>query len=254
MTKLKASGLHLLISLMMVTLIISLMLFLWYPGAYFKLMGGKELFYLISGVDVFLGPILTLVVFKSGKKTLKFDLACIAIVQVLAMSYGVYVMFQARPVFTVFNKTSFQVLSVLDIDARELALGKRDEWRTLSMTGTRLVAIGEPDKKNKKEAMFAKVASLEAGRYPRLYDDYKNHQTEAVKAAKPLAELIKISASNEQIIDKFIRNQKRPASDFLFLPAESMVNEMVAIIDAKTGEFVKIIDANPAQSNLAETK
>ena len=127
MSRFKAAGLHFLISLIVVSTIIILMLNLWYPDSYFKLMGGKNLVYLISGVDVFLGPLLTLAVFKAGKKGLKFDLACISLLQIAAMSYGLFVMIQARPVFIVFNKDAFFVASVVDIVPSELAKGKKAE-------------------------------------------------------------------------------------------------------------------------------
>ena len=243
MTRFKATGLHLLISLLLATILISLMLALWYPNAYFKLMGGKKLIFLVGTVDVFLGPLLTFIVFKTDKKSLKFDLLCIATLQAAAMSYGLFVMFQARPVFTVFNKTSFHVVSVVDIAPKELALAKKNEWRTLPITGPKLVAIGSSDKSNKEEKAFASAVSETAFRYPKLYDDYKKHQTEVIKAGKPLDELAAFNAANALTVDKFIKEMMRPMSDFLYLPVESMVDKMVVIVEAKTGAFIQIIDA-----------
>ncbi len=243
MTRFKAAGLHILISLLLVTTTISLMLAFWYPNVYFKLMGGKELLLLIGAVDVFIGPLLTFIVFKSGKKSLKFDLTCIALLQIAAMGYGLNVMFEARPVFTVFNKNHFQVVSVVDIDSRELSLGRKSEWRTLSITGPRLVAIGTPDKSNKEEVIFANIVSARASQYPKLYDDYNNHHADVIKAGKPLPELIAIDTNNQEAVDKFLEKMKRPATDFLFLSVESMVDEMAAIVDAKTGVLIQIIDA-----------
>lgn len=243
MSRFKAAAYHFLISVAVVAAIITLMLFLWYPNAYFKLMGGKTLIYLIAGVDVFLGPLLTLVVFKTSKKSLKFDLACIGLVQLAAMSYGLYVMFESRPVFTVFTKNAFYVASVVDIVPSELAMGKRAEWRTLSITGPRLVAIGIPVKKNKEEFTFFKIIGAEAVRYPKLYADYKNHQTDVLKTGKPLAALAEISAENKASVDAFLQNKNRLITDFLSLPIYSAVNEMSAIVDAKTGDFIQIIDA-----------
>ena len=249
MSRFKAAGIHFLISLAAVTTIISLMLFLWYPHAYFKLMGGNTLIYLIAGVDVFMGPLLTMVVFKSGKKSLKFDLACIAVLQVAAMSYGLYVMFEARPIFTVYNQNAFYVASVVDIYPKELIKGKKEEWRTASMTGPRLVATAEPNKTDKTEAMFYAIQSNMklTQQYPRLYDYYPKHQIEVVKAAKVLSDLVVISAKNKQAVDAFLQKTHRPMTDFLFLPVYSAVSQMSAIIDAKTGGFIEIIDAKPTK-------
>ena len=122
MNRFKAAGIHVLLSLFIVITTLVTMYLLWYPGNYFTLMGGGKLITLIGTVDVFLGPLLTLIIFKSGKKSLKFDLFCIGLVQIAALTYGVYVMFESRPVFTVFNKDKFQIAAVVDIAPKELSL------------------------------------------------------------------------------------------------------------------------------------
>lgn len=240
MNRFKASGIHFLISLLIVSILLMIMFIFWYPNSYFNLMGGGKLISLIAGVDVFLGPLLTLIVFNTQKKSLKFDLSCIAAMQIIAMSYGMYVMFEARPVFTVFNKTNFHVVSVIDIHPQELAKGKSEKWRKLSISGPELAAIGTPNKNNKEETAFAMVESARAYHYPRLYDDYEAHITDVVKAAKPLEYLA--THDKKSVINDFLQDQHRPSSDFVFLPIKSEVTEMSAIIDAKTGKLIKIID------------
>lgn len=220
-----------------------MMYLLWYPGQYFKLMGGLTLIITLASVDVILGPLLTFIVFKSGKKSLKFDLLCIALLQLLALTYGVYVMFQARPVFTVFNKNQFDISAVVDISAQELAKGRRPEFRKLSITGPKLVSIYTPDKKNKYEWMFAMTESDIAYRYPRLFDDYNLHRSEVIKAGRPLQDLYTFNTKNKETVDNFLKDKKRPETDFLSLPISSELLQMTAIVDAKTGKFVGIIDA-----------
>jgi hypothetical protein len=245
MTKLKAAGIHLLLSIFIVATVFAIMYFLWYPKGYFTIMGGKVLVALIGGVDIFLGPLLTFVVFKVGKKSLKFDLFCIGVMQVAALAYGTYVMFEARPVFTVFNKDKFQIAAVVDIVDYELAKAKSPQMRQLSITGPKLVAIGEPDKNNKKEVIFAMMESESAFRYPKLFDEYNAHKSEVIKTGKPLASLSALSSDNKLAIDQFISKSNRPETDFLYLPISSELAEMSAIVDAKTGDFIQIIDAQP---------
>ncbi len=254
MSRFKAAALHFLISLALVFTIIVLMLTLWFPNAYFELMGGKVLIYLIAGVDIFLGPLLTLAVFRTGKKGLKFDLACIAMLQVAAMSYGLYVMFAARPIFTVFNKDAFYVASLVDIVPSELAKGSKSEWRTASITGPRLVAAAVSGAKNDPKKVFYETESQMglAQQYPRFYDDYANHKLDAIKAGRPLSALAKINSGNKQSVDKFLVEIKRPTLDFLFLPIYSVTGQMSAIIDAKTGDFIQIIDAKQEAKKTGE--
>src|SRR5919201_4579714 len=98
MSRWKAASIHFTLSVAIATILLGLMLALWYPPPYFALMGGLMLVVLIAGCDVTLGPLITLIIFKTGKKGLKLDLAMIGCVQAAALVYGLYMMFEARPV------------------------------------------------------------------------------------------------------------------------------------------------------------
>ena len=91
MSRWRAAGIHLLISIAIAGAVLALMLGLWYGPTLFQAMGGAGLALILIGVDVVLGPALTLVVFRSGKRGLKFDLTAIALLQVVALLYGCYV-------------------------------------------------------------------------------------------------------------------------------------------------------------------
>lgn len=255
MNKFKAAGIHLLISFFIVSIALAGMILIWYPSQFFKLMGGLKLIITLASVDIILGPLLTLIVFKSGKKTLNFDLLFIVLLQSCAFAYGVYVMFQARPVFIVFNKNQFDVSAVVDITSIELAKGRLPEFRKLSVTGPKLVSIYSPDVKNKYEYAFAMSESDMAYRYPRLFDDYNLHRNEVVKAGRPLQDLYVDNPEYKLVVKEFVKDVKRPENDFLSLPISSELSQMAAIVDAKTGDFIKIIDAIlPAPSKAAAVK
>src|SRR5215813_13196588 len=130
----KAAALHLVISAVIAIVVIAVMLALWYPQPYFDAMGGMGLLKLLVGVDVAIGPLLTLIIFDTRKKSLRFDLSVIAFLQIAALVYGVYIMFEARPVYTVFVKDRFEVVPADQLDAADLADAPA-EYRTLSLTG-----------------------------------------------------------------------------------------------------------------------
>ena len=85
MSRWKASGIHLLLSAAIAVVVLTLMLMVWYPWPLFEAAGGSRLVFILVGVDVTLGPLITLVIFKSGKPGLKFDLTVIALVQLAAL-------------------------------------------------------------------------------------------------------------------------------------------------------------------------
>ena len=107
----KAAAIHLGLTALIAATVVIVMLMLWYPRPYFDAMGGRELLTIIVGVDVTIGPLLTLIVFDLKKKSLKFDLAVIVVLQVAALAYGAWVTFEARPAYVVFVKDRFQVVA-----------------------------------------------------------------------------------------------------------------------------------------------
>src|SRR5262245_18835764 len=107
MNRWKASLTHLGISLGVAAVVYTAVRFFWYPGPLFEIAGGLQLLVLVISVDVTIGPLVTLIIFKPGKWGLKFDLCFIATMQVAAMAYGVYSIAESRPVFVAFVKDRF---------------------------------------------------------------------------------------------------------------------------------------------------
>src|SRR5712692_5969992 len=134
-TRWQASGLHLLISIAIAAAVLALMLSLWYPGPLFEAAGGNDLLFILVAVDVVVGPLITLVIFRSGKRGLKFDLAVIGVLQIGALVYGMHAAYLARPVFIVFVVDQFQVASALQLDPEELAKAKYPEFRQAPLGG-----------------------------------------------------------------------------------------------------------------------
>jgi hypothetical protein len=91
----------------------------WYPGAFFDAGDMLGLVGLMFVVDAVLGPSLTAVVYRRGKPGLKFDMMCIAAVQLAALVYGTYVAFNDRPAFAVFMRGAIDVATVSDVTDRQ---------------------------------------------------------------------------------------------------------------------------------------
>lgn len=113
----KAFLLHLLCSLAIALGALGLVFGVWYPAPLHLALAVTNIFVLLLVVDVTLGPLLTLVVYRPGKKSLKFDLAVIVLLQLAALGYGLWTVAQGRPAWLVFNVDRFDVVQVIDIDA-----------------------------------------------------------------------------------------------------------------------------------------
>ena len=110
-TKLKALLIHFLLSAVMVSLIFTAVIYFWFPSLFIGVTDFKDIATILIAVDLVLGPLLTFVVFKPNKKSLKFDLSVIVSIQILAMSYGLYTIFLTHPVYITFFDNGFNIIT-----------------------------------------------------------------------------------------------------------------------------------------------
>ncbi len=109
--RLKTAGLHLLLSTIVALLGLYVVFGIWHPDPLQTAVGVGGIFSLLVVVDVVLGPLLTLLVASSPqKKTLKFDLSVIVLLQLLAYLYGMYSIAVSRPVYVAFDRLRFDVV------------------------------------------------------------------------------------------------------------------------------------------------
>ena len=116
--RLKASSIHLGISLAIALLAALLVFGLWYPYPYREISGGRELFLILVAVDVILGPLMTLTIFNRSKPwpELRRDLAIVVLIQLAALVY--LPMIGRKSFWTVLlDPASAEVLAFMPLDS-----------------------------------------------------------------------------------------------------------------------------------------
>lgn len=103
-SKIKFSGLHLLLSLLIFLLVVAWFTLVLYPSFYFYMSGGKQGLLLMFSVDVVLGPLLTFLIFNpnKSKREIIFDLLTVASIQLAAFIYGLTTVYREHPELVVF--------------------------------------------------------------------------------------------------------------------------------------------------------
>ncbi len=241
----KAASIHLAISAGIAVLVLSVMLALWYPLELFRGMGGAQLIMLIVGVDVIIGPLITLIIFNTSKKELVFDLAVVAALQIAALCYGVYAMHAGRPVFTVFTDHQLVVVTAAEIDPEELAKARIEEFRSLSQTGPKLVATEPPtDPGELSNIAFAGLAGLGIQHLPRYYVPYAGKREQILKASRPLTDL-KPTPHDSKKLESYVQRSNRKLEELRCLPVQTKLALLTAIVDAHSGELLDILDIRP---------
>lgn len=204
--------------------------------------GGHEIFLLIVGIDVVLGPLLTLTVFKSSKKSLKFDLAVIAVLQVCAMMYGVSTLLEARPVYVAALGKEFQVVQATEVTDANLLKAKA----TLPWWGPNWVGTKAPTDRYDIDAV-QDLASVGGGRghLPQLHIPYALMKEEILQRAQSIDVLKKHNAGKEAEIDTWIAKRGYSANGLRFQKIKISASEFVVILDSKTADVVGIADFKP---------
>ncbi|VUD40301.1 hypothetical protein TDB9533_00084 [Thalassocella blandensis] len=109
-----AFGIHLGISAVIFLCLLGIILFIWYPGVFIEI-GGYQGIKIAAGIDLVLGPLLTLIVYKHGKPSLKFDLTIIAVLQITALTAGCWLIYKERPVFQLISYDGLHVITTNEL-------------------------------------------------------------------------------------------------------------------------------------------
>lgn len=248
MSRWKASLIHLSISAVIATAVLALMLLLWYPYPLFAAVGGQQVLMILLGVDMTLGPLVTLTVFntKKSRRALTFDLSVIAILQVAALIYGMSVVFQARPVFVVFSKDSFDLVTANMLSNEDLAKARYPDYRTLPLTGPVYVYSEMPsDIKERNEVTLSAFSGKDLPQFPQYYMPFAEHMATAGQAAKSIADLKKHNPDRTAEIDDAVRNSGRAEADIGFVPLRAKYQDQAVLVGKSDGQVVTVLRMRP---------
>ena len=99
-TKLKATAIHISMSIAVFVYLAYQIYYNWYPQPYFETDGGWQGIRLVAAVDLVLGPFITFLIFDLSKprREIVLDLLIILVIQFGALAYGIYVTYTQRPI------------------------------------------------------------------------------------------------------------------------------------------------------------
>jgi hypothetical protein len=187
------------------------------------------------GISV-LGPTLTLVVFKKGKPSLKFDLSVIALVQAVCLAAGVWIVFTERPIGMVFSDGIFTSMSA-------------DDWRQVERPVPDLGSLSE-----ERPAWISVVLPDDATEQARIRGDALNastplrtmaelYQPFSVDHVDPDTDGIERDALIERdrrtpFLESFLARNGGSVEDYLFLPFGTRFSMSIMAMRLENKEFL----------------
>lgn len=221
--------------------------FLWYPGALFSQAGGRELFFLIVGVELVLGPAVILVIYRPGKKGLFFDLLVLALVQVSALCFGIWVLFQSRPAYFVFVKDRFELVRANEIAPEALAKASAGPFAEVPMARPRVVGAELPKDPDEqfRIAMSAMKSGPDVQHLPQYYVPYDDVRGYVLLNAKPIARLRELNPGRTADIDRIVRDHGGAEEGLRFLPMRAGMTIDLTIVVDRRGDVLEISALRP---------
>ena len=244
MTRLKAFLSHFTLSLVVVSFVLAIVLLLWYPQPFFQIIGARDALSILIGVDLVLGPLLTLVLFKPGKRGLMFDMACVALLQVSALVYGVSVLYEERPYFAVFTVDRFEILARKDVETAELELANLPKKTWTKPIFAVATMPTDPAERSRivEEVIFEGARDIQYR--PEFWQSYDVAAGEVLKRVKPLSELLKNNPDKEKSVRSMM--EKYPnVQELVYVPVVGKKQPFALIIDKQTRMPLDIIDVYP---------
>jgi hypothetical protein len=241
LTRFQAFGIHLTASLFVFFALLGVLILVWYPGPIFALEGGWKGLRIVALVDVVLGPLLTLVLFKPGKPGLKLDMSLIVAFQLAALGWGVHTLYNARPALLVFADESFRTVSysqIQDIDPGGEVL---ERWAGPSLAR---LYVDLPD----ELAAFADLLAEQRrkGRTAHmLFERYQPLEAawdRAVEDSLDVEDYVSEDPSWRTELDALTASLGRDVDELVFFPYIGRYDRAILVADADTREFVDVLD------------
>jgi len=248
LSRFQAFAIHLLISSAVLGSFLVFVFLVWYPQPFFVVEGLVQIVWVLVGVDIVLGPALTLVVFKTGKPGLKRDLSIIAAIQIIGFIYGANTFYQERPYFAVFYDSDyFEVIpastmkdiSKIDPDLNHSKFG-----------GPIIVFVDSPTEIDDLTIILEdmKKGGPSIHLRPEYYRPLKGHINKIFRLSRNLDELQKIPANNAAI-SQFKTEYGERIADFVYFPIAGSLTSRLLVIDRETEAIVDYININPSRYN-----
>jgi hypothetical protein len=244
--KFVAFGIHFLATLVLAAIAAALIFFVWYPAPFTQMLGGQKLFLLVVGIDLALGPLMSLVVYDSRKarRLLILDYSVIGVIQIAALLYGVSNMADARPVYVAFSVDRFEIVQAGSLTPDELAAARDPQFASRPLLGPRFVSIVVPPE-DREDALMVALAGKDTHLRPRFYVPFEKGLPEIQARARKLDELAAKFPGAKAEIEEARRSAGIPEEFLRWLPVQHAKGFWTAVIDSRTGFPVSYIDLDP---------
>lgn len=244
--KLLAFTVHFAATAVLALLAAALIFLAWFPAPFHDMMGGTELFLLVVGCDIVLGPLISLVIYDSRKprRELVLDYSIVAVLQLAALGYGIWVVSGARPVYVAWVGDRYEAVAAADLADEDLAEARDPAFRRRPSWGPELVATRVPAAE-REDALFGALDGKDVHVRPRFYVAWDKELESLRRRAKPLDELIAKQPAAAPLVEAARKDLDVPADQLRWAPIRCRKGFWTVLVDLRSGKPVRYVPVDP---------
>jgi len=245
MSRFQAALIHLLISTLVVGTVVGIVYWLWYPEPTFGIVGVLPIILMLVGIDLVLGPLLTMIVYKHGKPGLKFDLSVIALVQIAALVYGANILYEEKPHYLVFVIDRLEFVAQKDIDPLVMRF---EEAQTTRFGDLVKVFARRPEDVEEFQRFFDSVmfdSQPDLERRPEYWEPWSDGADAIREKVKSIEEITAESPAEQENLRQAIERYKENHPQLGVLPIGRIEENVGMLVDRDTLEIIDVIYADP---------
>lgn len=250
-SKVQATLIHLAISAAIFLPLLYLILFHWYPGPMFFTDGGWQGVKIMLLVDMVLGPSLTFLIFNPQKTRLAIgvDFSFIALVQAVALIYGVYSVERTSVMTVAFNDGIFNPVGKNHYKDQEIAEGG---WDKFGGSPQYWVFVRQP-KGEEGAGVFAAAminsTPIEALFF--LYVPLAEHKEDVRKHALDMPKLAAVDANLKEKYERFAQQHRDSAKQLSYYRLTGFYGSAIVALDEQL-QYVGFINHEVPQLPAAQ--
>ena len=242
-TRWSAAAIHLLLSILLIGSIALAVFIQWFPAGLHHAAKLDRLMGIMLGVDIVAGPLLTLILYRQGKRGLKLDLTVVALLQVAFLGFGLNTLWSSRPLFLVGSGQAFALLFANEVPDNAADNARKHGWKRFKGGGPWLVGVDLSSPVAREEFLFSYLVG-DAGplRDPDLFVPYTQVSLDIAKQARVLADDVPVPVTE--------RNGLRSMA---LMSTRSKATVM--LVDAKTGapdRAVRLVQPQKPPQNVSK--
>ena len=228
----KAALIHLVASIAIVGAVLAVPFLLWYPGALRPLSGIDHHLLVLFAAVLLVGPALTWLVYRTGKRGLRMDITVVVLIQLLFLGYASAMLARLRPVYLVGMDRHIELVRAVDIDRDDLASAVETR-RGLSWTGPVLVGALVP---------AGTIFGIdEFARRPAYYIDYANIGPMLAQRGRTVEDAKARSHAASRAVDGALAKLARDPDSIRVVPLVSQAGRAGMVVDAGDGRPLQAV-------------